>query len=187
MMIAGLVLAGGRSSRFGSEKAVAPLNDRTLMEWALDALRPHCDAVAVSARPASGAAGLASRLGLPVLEDAAGAPDGPLAGVAAGLRWALARGADHLATLPCDMPHAPADMVPRLAGARGEAFAAFATTREGPYPLCAVWSVDLLGALEFELARGHPAVRRFLGDVGAVAVPFEDAAAFANMNRPVDG
>lgn len=187
MMIAGLVLAGGRSSRFGSEKAVAPLNDRTLMEWALDALRPHCDAVAVSARPASGAAGLASRLGLPVLEDAAGAPDGPLAGVAAGLRWALARGADHLATLPCDMPHAPADLVPRLAGARGEAFAAFATTREGPYPLCAVWSVDLLGALESELARGHPAVRRFLGDVGAVAVPFEDAAAFANLNRPVDG
>lgn len=186
-MIAGLVLAGGRSTRFGSEKAIASLNGRTLMEWALDALRPHCGAVAVSARLTSGAAGLASRLGVPIVEDAAGAPDGPLAGIAAGLRWASARGAEHLATLPCDMPHAPADLIPRLAGARGEAFAAFATTAEGPHPLCAVWSVDLLGALESELARGHPAVRRFLGDIGAVAIPFEDAAAFANLNRPGDG
>lgn len=183
-MIAGLVLAGGRSTRFGSEKAIAPLNDRTLMEWTLDALRPHCGAVAVSARSTSGAAGLASRLGLMVLEDAVGAPDGPLAGIAAGLRWASARGAEHLATLPCDMPHAPADMVPRLAGAQGEAFAAFATTAEGAHPLCAIWSVDLLGALESELARGHPAVRGFLADIGAVAVTFEDGAAFANLNRP---
>lgn len=186
-MIGGLVLAGGRSTRFGSEKAIAPLNDRTLMEWAIEALRPHCRALAVSARPASGAAGLAARLGLPVIEDAAGAPDGPLAGIAAGLRWASALGADHLATLPCDMPHAPVDLVPRLVEARGEAFAAFATTPEGPHPLCALWSIDLLGALESELARGHPAVRGFLADIGAVAVPFEDAAAFANLNRPDAG
>lgn len=183
-MIAGLVLAGGKSTRFGSEKAIAPLDDRTLMEWALDALRPHCDAVAVSARPTSGAADLASRMGLPIIEDAPGAPDGPLAGVAAGLRWAMCQGAEHLATLPCDMPHAPADLIPRLVEARGEAFAAFATTDDGVHPLCALWSVDLLGALESELARGHPAVRGFLADVGAVAVPFEDAAAFANLNRP---
>ena len=81
------------------------------------------------------------------------------------------------------MPYAPTDLIPRLAEARGEAFAALATTDDGAHPLCAVWSVDLLGALEFELARGHPAVRGFLTDVGAIAVPFEDAAAFANLNR----
>jgi molybdopterin-guanine dinucleotide biosynthesis protein A len=185
-MIAGLVLAGGKSTRFGGEKAIAPFNDRTLLEWAIGALHRHCDTIAVGARPTSGAAGLATRMGLAVIEDAPGAPDGPLAGVAAGLRWAISQGADHLATLPCDMPHVPVDLVPTLVAARGQAFAAFVTTADGPHPLCAVWSVDLLGALESELARGHPAVQGFLSALGAIAVLFEDAAAFANLNRPAE-
>ncbi|MCF8505362.1 MAG: molybdenum cofactor guanylyltransferase [Caulobacter sp.] len=185
-MIAGLVLAAGRSTRFGSEKAIAPLGDRTLMEWALAALRPHCGPIAVSARPGSGAAELAARLDLPVIVDGANAPDGPLSGIAAGLRWASSQGAEYLATLPCDMPHAPADLIPRLTAARGEAFAAFAVTPDGPHPLCALWSIDLLVSLEAALARGHPAVRAFLADIGAVEVMFEDEAAFANLNRPAD-
>ena len=185
-MIAGLVLAGGRSTRFGSEKAIAPLGDRTLMEWALATLRPHCDPLGVSARPMSGAAALTARLGLPVVEDALHAPDGPLSGIAAGVRWASSQGSEHLATLPCDMPHAPADLIPRLMAARGEAFAAFAVAPDGPHPLCALWSIDLLASLEASLARGHPAVQAFLRDVGAVSVMFEDAAAFANLNRPAD-
>jgi len=185
-MIAGLVLAGGRSTRFGSEKAIAPLDGRTLMEWALEALRPHCGPLAVSARPGSGAAALTARLGLPVIEDALHAPDGPLAGIAAGLRWASSLGAEHLATLPCDMPRAPTNLIPRLAAARGEAFAAFAVAPDGPHPLCALWSIDLLASLEASLAHGHPAVRAFLRDVGGVAAEFDDAAAFANLNRPAD-
>jgi len=183
-MIAGLVLAGGRSTRFGSEKAIAPRDGQTLLEWAVAALQPHCEPLAVSARPLSGAAGLAARLGFPVIEDGVNAPDGPLSGIAAGLRWASSQGAEHLASLPCDMPHAPPDLIPRLMAAKGEAFAAFAITADGPHPLCAVWSIDLLAPLESELARGHPAVQAFLADVGGVAVEFDDAGAFANLNRP---
>lgn len=185
-MIAGLVLAGGRSSRYGSEKAVARFDGETLLERELAVLRGDCAALAVSARPESGAATLAASLGLPVLPDADGAPDGPLAGVAAGLRWAAGLGAEALVTLPCDMPHAPQDLARRLIAGRGDAFAAFATTAEGVHPLCALWSIDLLASLDSALADGHPAVQGFLADVGAATVRFEDAAAFANMNRPGD-
>ncbi|MBI5940999.1 MAG: molybdenum cofactor guanylyltransferase [Caulobacterales bacterium] len=185
-MIAGLVLAGGRSRRFGSEKAVVRLGDRTLLEWALNVLRESCDELAVSARADSGAAVVARGLGLPVLIDDPSHPDGPLAGVAAGLRWASGLGAAHLATLPCDTPHASLDLVTRLHAAGGDAFAAFAQTDDGPHPLCALWSIDLLASLESELARGHPAVRVFLGDVGGVAVRFGEAAGFVNVNAPGD-
>ncbi len=185
-MIVGLALAGGRSRRFGSEKAVVRLDDRTLLEWALDVLRAGCDTVAVSARAGSGAEAIARDLGLPVLIDDPVHPDGPLAGVAAGLRWASGLGAAHLATLPCDTPHAPLDLVARLHAAGGEAFAAFAETADGVHPLSALWSIDLLASLESELSRGHPPVRAFLGDVGGVAVPFSETAAFVNVNRPGD-
>lgn len=185
-MIAGLVLAGGHSRRFGSEKAVVRLGDRTLLEWALNVLREGCDTLAVSARAGSGAEAIAKGLGLPVLIDDPAHPDGPLAGVAAGLRWASGLGAAHLATLPCDTPHAPLDLVARLHSAGGEAFAAFAETIDGPHPLCALWSIDLLASLESELSHGHPPVRGFLGDVRGVAVPFGETAAFVNVNAPKD-
>jgi molybdopterin-guanine dinucleotide biosynthesis protein A len=185
-MIVGLVLAGGRSRRFGAEKAVARLGERTLLEWALNVLRETCDTLAVSAPAGSGAEMLARDLGVAVLADDPAHPDGPLAGVAAGLRWAVGLGAAHLATLPCDMPRAPLDLVARLRAEGGDAFAAYVETAEGIHPLCAVWSVDLLASLESELSRDHPPVRGFLGDVGGVAVRFEDAAAFVNLNAPGD-
>src|SRR3546814_5673419 len=46
----GAVLAGGRSSRFGSDKALAMLGGRTLLDHAQAALRPHCDALIVVGR-----------------------------------------------------------------------------------------------------------------------------------------
>ena len=46
----GAVLAGGRSERFGSDKALARLGGRTLLEQAVEALGAQCDAVIVVGR-----------------------------------------------------------------------------------------------------------------------------------------
>jgi molybdopterin-guanine dinucleotide biosynthesis protein A len=168
-MIAGLVLAGGKSSRFGSDKAQALLDGRTLLDWSLAALRPHCIAVEVSG---------------PGLPDAPGDPDGPLSGIKAGLIWARSMGATRLATLPCDTPWVPADLIPRLAAV--DAPVVSARTAEGLQPLCALWSVALLEALTAELARSHPSVRGWQAAMDGQSVLFEDAAAFRNVNAPRD-
>ncbi|MDQ0465408.1 molybdopterin-guanine dinucleotide biosynthesis protein A [Caulobacter ginsengisoli] len=169
-MIAGLVLAGGRSSRFGSDKAAALLDGRPLLDWALDALRPHCMALAVS-----GPGGLA---------DAPGDPDGPLSGVKAGLIWAREIGASRLATLPCDVPRVPADLVPCLAAV--DARVVSARTVDGSQPLCALWSVDLLDAITAELAAGHPSIQDLQARLGGAQLLFENERAFRNVNRPED-
>jgi molybdopterin-guanine dinucleotide biosynthesis protein A len=122
-----------------------------------------------------------------VLEDPPGLAKGPLTGVLAGLRWAAGRGADRLATAPCDTPFLPADLVERLEAALGEADgAAVAQAPDGPHPLCGLWRVRLAAPLAAELARGHPPVRAILKDLGGRLVDFPDAAAFANINTPGD-
>ena len=53
-MIVGLVLAGGQSRRFGREKAVARLGERTLLEWSLLVLGEGCETLGVSAAAGTG-------------------------------------------------------------------------------------------------------------------------------------
>lgn len=179
-----VLLAGGRSQRFGVEKAAAPFRGGLMMDAAA-APFAQCASFAVSARAGSGAARHALALGIEVLADDPQHAQGPLAGVCAGLKWAVRQGFDLLATAPCDAPLLPHDLVVRLMRGRGEAPAAYAVTESDLHPLCAIWSMDLLPALTRALACGsHPAVRAFLSDHHARPIHFEDAFAFSNANTP---
>lgn len=186
--LAGLILAGGRSSRLGQEKAVtvwrgAPLIAHVARRFA------GCEDVAVSAKPESGAAIWALAERLPLLSDPEDAPDGPLSGIREGLRWAGRRGADRLAIAPCDTPAIPDNVfallsVPLGSGAAG----AVAETPDGLQPLIAIWRVGpALQVLEDLMAQGaHPPVRALITATGAVSVHFEDTSRFMNLNRPED-
>lgn len=181
--VAGVVIAGGRSTRFGGEKAVATFHGEALLLRAARRLAAACAVVAVNARPGTQSAALAEQHGFHVLHDAPGDPDGPLSGVKAGLQWAAARGAGLLAVSPCDVPLLPPDLYRQLVVAAGTAGAAMAVTSEGRQPLCAVWPVTALEALRQALAGGaHPPTWRLLEEIGAVTLQFSPPSAFANAN-----
>ncbi len=181
--VGGLVLAGGRSSRFGAEKAMQVIGDVTLLERSLAALNGVAEAVAVNARPGSGAAELGRSRGLPLVTDDPDHPSGPLAGIAAGLAWARAEGFDLLAAVACDVPGIDAPILRRLVLPGG----GYAVAGGRIQSLCAVWPVTALGALTDALTRGdHPPVHEMLRRSGAAAVAFEDPAPFANINSPDD-
>lgn len=180
--VVGLVLAGGRSVRFGGEKAVALLDGKPLLAWAADRLRSVCVNVGANVRPGTEAEAVARALGLPVLHDEAFDATGPLAGVKVGLIWAQAQGARTLAVTPCDAPALPDDLYVRLLE-HAEGGAAMAETSEGRQPLCALWPVSALPFVREALAGGaHPPTWQVLERLGAAKVSFGDPAAFANVN-----
>lgn len=180
--VAGIVIAGGRSLRFGGEKAAALLGDRPLLLWAVRRLQRSCSTVAVNARTGTQAEHLAKAANLPVLHDLPGDAAGPLAGVRVGLRWAEEMGAGAIAVSPCDAPLLPDDLFIRLLAAAGDG-AAMAETADGRQPLCAVWPVSALPRVSAALANGaHPPTWQVLDSLGAAHVRFDDAGAFANVN-----
>lgn len=191
--ILGAVLAGGLSSRMGREKALLGLDGRPLLAHVLDRLAPQVDAVVLNANgdPARFAA-----FALPVIPDSpapSGIPPceatGPLAGIAASLRWAARHGFAMLATCPSDAPFLPRDAVRRLAGAIGPEGAACLSTGRGLEPLVAIWRVDALAAVEAALSVGDFAVRAALARAGFAVLPPQDWGpdeSLSNLNTPED-
>jgi molybdopterin-guanine dinucleotide biosynthesis protein A len=188
VIIAGLVLCGGRSRRFGREKALAKLEGRPLISFPIEALRRGCASVAVSAPACSGAARWAGAHGLDVITDGAGCYGGPLFGVLAGLRWAVSQETDFLITTPCDLPCLPCDIAQRLSGGVAHERGVVAVDSGGVVqPLCAAWPPAALGALERALeSGGHPAARDVVRDLGFQKLRFDEADAFINVNAPGD-
>lgn len=171
----------------GRDKAAILLGGVSLLERALARLTPHCGQVAVSVRRPGPVDRLIERLGAPRLLDPSGAPEGPLSGVLAGLRWARDSGAVRIVTLPCDVPFPPEDLVERLLAAAGDEGCAVARTPEAVQSLSAVWSVAQIPALEAALAAGrHPPVHAALAAAGAAFVDYDDPAFFQNLNTPED-
>jgi molybdenum cofactor guanylyltransferase len=185
--VVGVVIAGGRSVRFGGEKAVAVLAGQPLLLWAVRRLQRSCPAVAVNARPGTEAAALAQAEGLPVLHDAPGDPAGPLSGVKAGLAWAQELGAVAVAVSPCDVPLLPDDLFTRLISAANSG-AAIAETSDGRrQSLCSVWPVSALAKVTAALMGGaHPPTWLMLETIGATPVHFQSPEAFANINTRAD-
>jgi molybdopterin-guanine dinucleotide biosynthesis protein A len=139
--------------------------------------------IAVSAKRGSVVARHAEASALAALYGDPVGLEGPLTGVLEGLRWARALRFSSLACLPRDAPLLLLDLVSALMAGRRAAPAAFAQTLHGAHPLCALWDTGLAIALGKVLSRGeHARVRDFLTDIGAAAVWFDDADAFANAN-----
>jgi len=180
MKPAGLILAGGAGTRLGgADKALLPLDGETLLARLQTRLAPQVTALALSA---NGDATRFAGFGLVVLPDAQ-LGKGPLAGIAAGLAWAQARGAEALLSVPVDTPFIPLDLAETLSPAP-----AVACHASRQHHLVALWPVRALPALlDFLRTDPHLRVRDALALCHARPVDFPGADdPFANINTPDD-
>jgi molybdopterin-guanine dinucleotide biosynthesis protein A len=124
-------------------------------------------------------------MGAPVRADALADYPGPLAGFLAGLDGCAT---PYLATVPCDSPLFPADLVQRLAaGLEGDdAELAMAATREDGelrlQPVFCLMRTTVLESLVRFTAGGRRKIDAWTATLREIAVEFDDTRAFANAN-----
>ncbi len=189
MRVAGIILAGGASRRFGTDKAAALLDGRPLIAHVATRLAPQVTAVAiVGARQTYG-------LPYPLIDDDQHEGKGPLAGIAAGLAWARTLNAHWLLTAPCDVPHLPHNLLSLLldSAADGPSMPAMPATVETPRGIeaaCSLWPVSMRDSLDERLAgNGSFALVAALEAHHARYVRVTDAdidGSFANINTRDD-
>lgn len=178
MNVAGIVLAGGQGRRMGGvDKGLQLLRGRPMVEWVLERLAPQVSEVVINAN--QNAARYAA-YGHRVVGDEVSGFAGPLAGLHAGLKAART---PLVATVPCDSPFLPADLVARLEAGLGENDVAVAKTGEQAHPVFALVRRSVLDNLERYLRGGGRKIDAWYGALRFVEVAFDgEAGAFRNIN-----
>src|SRR5947199_9836133 len=176
--VSGIVLAGGLGRRMGGvDKGLQPLHGKPMIEHVLARFAPQVDEIVINANQNHDRY---AAFGHRVVPDRVAGYAGPLAGLHAGLA-AVSR--PLAATVPCDSPFLPADLVERLQGALGTNDLAVARTGCRAPPVFALVRRSAAAHLEAFLAGGGRKIDAWYASLKAVEVNFDDEAdAFRNIN-----
>lgn len=160
----GLVLAGGRSTRMGQDKAGMMHPDgQTLLQRTLDLMERFCERRFVSLRfdqlLPTVAAGH-EKIG--IIRDPAGKSVGPMTGICAAMRTAPEK---TWLIVSCDLPRLDRETLTHLIDSiePGEHVLAYRSEFDGlPEPLCALYGPGSLPLLEEAMERGFHCPRKVL-------------------------
>ena len=195
---AGVILAGGRSSRMGGlSKALLPLNDEPLLTHVVRRLRPQLGSLLLSTEgPDSDLESFA----LPLVPDLLPGYRGPLTGLCSALHYLAeearnTNGGTHkawdggLVLCPCDAPFIPPDLVERLvSAAEGNPKPVVVASYEGYLqPTFSLWQSHHLPVIhDAVVKRGDGGLKYMLRSLPHVIVEWvsSEPPPFYNVNTP---
>ena len=182
--VTGLILAGGKGSRMGGvDKGLQNFRGRRLVDHVYERLAPQVGGIIINANQNHEEY---KTFGVRVVSDAlkekTGGFAGPLAGLHAGLSVSKR---SFLASVPCDSPFLPADLIERLHQRIDETGAELAVAKTGdqPHPVFSLMRRGVLDHLADFLKGGGRKIDAWYATLNVVEVGFDDEPeAFSNIN-----
>ncbi|MBT1073210.1 molybdenum cofactor guanylyltransferase [Pelotalea chapellei] len=181
--VTGVILAGGLSSRMGSNKALLPYKGGRFIEAIHRQLSELFDEVLLVTNQPDQYAFLGCRM-VADLHPGMGA----LAGLHSGLHHAAT---PHIFAVACDMPYLNNTLIRRLAALRGHNDVVIPQGEMGVEPLHAMYAKECLGPMENALQSGRRRIISFFPEVrvntfsrSVVAAIDPDFNSFRNINTP---
>ena len=161
------------------DKGLKILRGKPMVQWVLERFAPQVDEVLINANQNLDAY---AKFGHHVVPDDIAGFAGPLAGLHRGLSTATH---DLIATVPCDSPFLPLDLIARLYAALHEQQAELAVARTGdqPHPVFCLCRKTVLPGLTAFLESGGRKIDAWYSALKVAEVLFDDEAeAFSNIN-----
>lgn len=179
-----VIAAGGDGSRIGGGKPDLILNGIRLIDHTLRTAQCWSSHIAIAVRKASQLT-LQPDIEMLIDNDEKG---GPLSALFSALQYAQRKKANHVLLVPCDMPFLPDDLLERLEQEIGFSQAALARSNGQVYPICALWSTDVIEHIADYAATGR---RSLIGFAETMQATFTDwietePDPFFNINTPQD-
>lgn len=179
----GLVLAGGRSTRMGKDKAALAYHGATQLDWGMALLKPFVARAWISVRREQTADPVRVRY-----EQIVDAQDdlGPIAGISAAqsahpeAAWLV---------MACDLPFLDAATLRHLLSRRQSqrVATAYRSSHDGlPEPLCAIYEPASREPIAIYVANGGKCPRKFLLTADAHIIEEPNPRALDNVNTPAE-
>lgn len=182
--ITGAILAGGKGSRMGGQdKGIVTLRDRPMIDYVIDVLRPQVTTVVINANRNHEHY---RHYGCPLIPDSLSGYQGPLAGMASCLERC---NTSYVATVPCDSPLLPADLVARLYEALERNRAEISVAHDGNrmQPVFSLLHRSLIDSLLNFLKEGERKIDRWYARHSVALADFSGQPdTFLNINTPAD-
>jgi molybdenum cofactor guanylyltransferase len=187
LRVGAYVLAGGRSTRFGRDKALAELGGKPmlvrtlgLVDYAVFHEELACTALVI------GPAENYHTIWTPCVEDR-WPGEGPLGGIITALlhERESKRKCDWSLILSCDMPFLTVEWLKFLIerAVKSDAQVALPHSEHGPEPLCACWRTDAVGTLQPAFERGVRKVTQGISLLRAEVLDEADWKRFDSAGR----
>ena len=186
--ILGVVLAGGKSLRFGEDKSQVKLNNKSLIDHILsEVLTEFKELLIVSNNPIE----FNKSENISVISDFKNNL-GPLGGVLTAMKWIKDNNKDYqwISTFPTDTPFFKnqilKDFHDKINLKNGKLF--FIKSNNTRHNIFGLWSIDLADKLEKDLENGDRKVEDWANKIGVniIDMQFEKNDPFFNINTKED-
>ena len=150
--ILGVILAGGKSSRFGSNKADAHLGDKTLLEHTISKVEKNFLEVLIVSNNESIKI---NKKNVFLVKDFIKGQLGPLIGILSAMKWIQQYNKKYkwIATFPCDTPFIDDSIIGKLKNCSlsNDHLLFFLNSRKKRHNIFGLWSLKLIDILEEDI------------------------------------
>ena len=184
--ILGVVLAGGKSKRFGEDKSKIKLEGKTLIEHTLDKIKFKFNRIIIISNSKISKDYL-------VINDCIDGNLGPLVGVLTAMKWIKEN--NHLynwiATFPCDTPFFKISLIDKFfeASKLNDSLLYFAKSQKKRHNIFGLWSLELIETLEKDIIENkYRKVEEWANKIGVktIDVAYKETDPFFNINTKED-
>ena len=187
--ILGIILAGGKSSRFGEDKSTVKLGNKTLLDHTINKIENEFNEILVISNNKE--LNFKNKK-IQVIEDCIEGQLGPLVGILTAMKWVKENKKDYrwVASFPCDTPFFDINLTNKLKLKTNNTSKKliFLNSEKKRHNIFGAWSIDLIEILENDLKKNFRKVEIWADKIGyeSININIEKFDKFLNINTKKD-
>ena len=183
-----VILAGGKSRRFGADKAVAKLGDKSLIDYTINKLEPKfAEILVITNNPMQ-----VSKNNIFFIKDTLAGQLGPLVGILSAMEWVKNNDKNYewIISFPCDTPFFEEEIIDKVINSQKSSDKKLLFLKSGNkrHNIFGLWSIELMEQLRNDINQGARKVEDWANKIGAeiVEINSESDKSFLNINTKLD-
>ena len=187
--ILGIILAGGKSSRFGEDKSTVKLGNKTLLDHTVNKIENEFNEILVISNNKE--LNFKNKK-IQVIEDCIEGQLGPLVGILTAMKWVKENKKNYrwVASFPCDTPFFDINLTNKLKLKTNNTSKKliFLNSEKKRHNIFGAWSIDLIEILENDLKKNFRKVEIWADKIGyeSININIEKFDRFLNINTKKD-